>query len=100
MKWLEIFSGRSFHNCGTLLFYPKSQFVIEKHQFRSFQRTLVGKEWGSNFLGLKFHFIKLSNFHSMYRRRRRFATAATAPRIFGIFFTTILNIKPEKNYKI
>ena len=34
-----------------------------------------------------------------YRRRRQFATAATAPRIFGIFFTTILNIKPEKIIK-
>ena len=35
----------------------------------------------------------------VYRRRRRFATAATAPRIFGIFFTTILNIKPKKIIK-
>ena len=32
----------------------------------------------------------------LYRRRRQFATAATAPRIFGIFSTTILNMKPEK----
>ena len=42
---------------------------------------------------------KIKKINLTYRRRRQFATAATAPHIFGIFFTTILNIKPQKIIK-
>ena len=58
------------------------------HPFHSDSLLVAGKYESYHLFDWKVAIPSMKE-ESNYRRRRQFATAATAPRIFGIFFTTI-----------